>query len=122
MLRRLGSLPWPLLTVEKIDLNIIFTHPNYRRQGVGDLIMKWGTQKADAMGVEMWLDATVYGVPLYKKHGFIVVHENDIGPKSDDPSEEWKEIADRLAPMTMWQMWRPVGGKYVGGNLVRPWE
>ena len=41
------------------DLNIIYTHPDFRRQGVADLIMDWGKQKADEMGVEMWLDATV---------------------------------------------------------------
>jgi len=105
-----------------LDLNIIFTHPDYRRQGAGDLILEWGIRKAEEMGVEMWLDATVYGVPLYRKHGFVVVNENNIRPTTDNPDQEWEKIAKELLPMTMWQMWRPVGGKYEEGKTVRPWE
>jgi hypothetical protein len=110
-----------MLTYSPPDLNILFTHPDYRCQGIADIIMKWGIEKADAMGVEMWLDATVYGVPVYQKHGFIVVHENSLAPHTDNPTEEWKDIAKRLEPMVMWQMWRPIGGKYVEGKTVRPW-
>ena len=103
-------------------LNIIFTHPSSRRQGAADLILNWGIQKAAELGVEMWLDATVYGVPLYKKHGFIVVNENVIRPHTANPDEEWKRVEAELMPITMWQMWRPVGGKYEEGKTVRPWE
>lgn len=105
-----------------LDLNIIFTHPDYRRQGIADLIMKWGINKAEAMGVEMWLDATRYGVPVYEKHGFSIVHENNFAPKNDNPSLEWKEMAERLEPMVMWQMWRPIGGRSDDGKNPRPWE
>lgn len=110
------------MTPELPDLNIIYTHPDYRRQGIADIILKWGIEKAESMGVEMWLDATVYGVPVYQKHGFVIVHENKVAPKTENPSEEWKEIAGRLEPMTMWQMWRPIGGKYEEGKTVRPWD
>lgn len=113
--------PGSLLKQSLSDLNIIFTHPDYRRQGIADIIMKWGIEKADAMGVEMWLDATEYGVPLYQKHGFVVVHKNNLAPKKDNPSKEWKDIAKRLEPMIMWQMWRPIRGNYAEGETVRPW-
>ncbi|KAI9737631.1 MAG: hypothetical protein M1818_005635 [Claussenomyces sp. TS43310] len=105
----------------QLYLNIIFTHPDYRRKGAADLIMEWGIQKAESMGVEMWLDATIYGIPLYKKYGFVVVHENAISP-IDNADEEWRRIAEDLGPMTMWQMWRPVGGNYEEGKTIRPWE
>ena len=114
--------PGSLLTHSLPVLNIIFTHPDYRRQGIADIIMKWGVEKADAMGVEMWLDATVYGVALYQKHGFVVVHQNSVAPRTETPSKEWGEIAKRLEPMTMWQMWRPIGGDYVEGETIRPWD
>lgn len=84
--------------------------------------MKWGTKKADEMGVEMWLDATIYGVPVYKKYGFVVVHENSLNPTTENPSDEWKELNERLGSMILWQMWRPIGGGYVEGKTVRPWE
>ncbi|CAG8980476.1 hypothetical protein HYALB_00013597 [Hymenoscyphus albidus] len=41
--------------------------PAYRRLGAANLILDWGIKKAQEMGVEMWLDATIYGIPLYKK-------------------------------------------------------
>ena len=91
--------------------------------GAGDMILEWGIKKAEEIGVEMWLDATVYGVPLYKKHGFVVVNENVIAPESEKPDDEWRKVEEILKPpMTLWQMWRPAGGKYVEGETVRPWE
>ena len=110
----------PLLTLK--DLNILYTHPDYRRQGVADLILNWGKKKADEMGVEMWLDATELGVPVYKKHGFTVVNVNRLQPAKAEPGEEWREIERELQPMTSWQMWRPAGGDYVEGKSVKPWE
>ena len=103
-------------------MNIIFTHPDYRRKGAADLIMQWGTQKADEMGLEMWLDATVYGRPLYTKHGFVYINKNRLRPETDQPDEDWERIERELLPMTLWQMWRPSGGKYEEGKTVRPWE
>ena len=67
-------------------------------------MMNWGIKKAQEMGVEMWLDATVYGVPLYKKHVFVVVNENNIHPETNEPTAEWKKIEKELVPMTLWQM------------------
>ncbi|KAF7552850.1 hypothetical protein G7Z17_g4039 [Cylindrodendrum hubeiense] len=112
--RKMGARP-------QVYLNIIYTHPDYRRQGVADLILTWGKQKADEMGVEMWLDATEYGVPAYKKHGFTVVNENRIKPTKEDPGELWKKTDEELQPMNFWQMWRPVGGDYEEGKTVKPW-
>ena len=85
--------------------------------------MDWGTQKADEMGVEMWLDATEFGVPVYKKHGFVVVHETHVSPQArENPGEAWKKIDAELQPIVVWQMWRPIGGDYKEGETVKPWE
>jgi len=83
--------------------------------------MEWGIQKAMEMGVEMWLDATIYGIPLYKKHGFVVVNENSLNPKTDEPDMGWKKVEKELGFMTMWQMWRPASGPYQVGISVFPW-
>ncbi|KAH8684044.1 acyl-CoA N-acyltransferase [Ilyonectria robusta] len=112
---RMGARP-------QVFLNIIFTHPDYRRQGVADMMLTWGKRKADEMGVEMWLDATEYGVPVYKKHGFVVVNENKLQPTKETPGEAWKKIEQELQPITFWDMWRPIGGHYEEGKTVKPWE
>ncbi|KAM3071211.1 hypothetical protein ACMFMF_007682 [Clarireedia jacksonii] len=95
----------------------------FRRMGLADMILDWGINKAKDMGVEMWLDATVYGVPLYKKHGFVVVNENSLSPEATgEVSEEWKKIDKELSPMIMWQMWRPAEGPFQEGVTKKPWE
>lgn len=70
----------------------------------------------------MWLDASVYGRPLYIKHGFIVVNENSLHPATETADEEWKKMERDLLPITVWPMWRPAGGTYEEGKTVRPWE
>lgn len=99
----------------------LFESPDYRRQGAADLMMDWGIKKAKEMGIEMWLDATIYGIQLYKKYGFVVIKENSLDPKNDEPNAEWKILEDELTPMTMWPMWRPSTGPYEEGKTVFPW-
>ncbi|ENH62193.1 hypothetical protein FOC1_g10015157 [Fusarium oxysporum f. sp. cubense race 1] len=112
---RMGARP-------QVYVNIVFTHPDHRRQGVANVIMNWSKQKADEMGVELWLDATEQGVPVYEKHGFTVVNVNTIQPTKENPGEEWHKVKDELGPMTFRQMWRPAGGDYQEGKTVKPWE
>ena len=83
--------------------------------------MNWGIQRAKEMGVEMWIDATIHGIPLYKKHGFVVVNETSLDPKPDKADDEWKKLENELLPITMWQMWRPASGPYEEGKTVFPW-
>ena len=91
------------------------------------MIMRWGLQKADEMGVEFWLDATVRGKPLYESHGFGSVLKNVLTVDNSGANEGWKRL-DRVMnedPMTMWVMWRPIGGVFEvdeKGERVRPWE
>lgn len=92
------------------DLNILFTSPQHRRQGVADLLLRWGIKKADEMGVEMWLDATSQGVPVYERYGFHVVHHNVVQPKKDNPGEVWKKTEKEIGLIELWQMLRPIGG------------
>ena len=114
---------WKFQTVNaKVDLNILFVHPDFRRKGIGEMMLESGINQADELGVEMWLDATACGVPLYKQHGFQVASENKLCPQTERPDDEWKKIEQELMPLSMWPMWRPRGGKYMDGITVRPWE
>lgn len=54
-------------------LQAIGTRPEHGRRGVGALSMKWGTEKADELGLPMYLEASMKGVGLYKRWGFETV-------------------------------------------------
>ena len=90
--------------------------------GAGNLLVEWGTKKADEMGVEAFVESTAIGVPLYEKHGFAMMNEFDLNPTNPNPGDEWKRLAKELLPMHGYFMWRPIGGKYEEGKTVVPWE
>lgn len=84
--------------------------------------MNWGMAKADELGLEMFLDATPPGKPLYDSNGFVTVEENITAPTTDNPDDKWKETAEKACPFTFYLMWRPVGGKFEEGKTLKPWE
>ncbi|KAK8128866.1 hypothetical protein PG984_009974 [Apiospora sp. TS-2023a] len=97
-----------------LDLFIIFTHPDYRRRGVGQQIMDWGMKLADEMGFDLFLDSTPHGRSLYEANGFRYIEENLIIPKTDNPDGQWREMEEKVGPFSFWLMWRPVHGIYEG--------
>ncbi|RFU29815.1 hypothetical protein B7463_g6520, partial [Scytalidium lignicola] len=54
-----------------IILNILSTHPDHQGRGAGGLIMKWGTELADYLGYEAFIEASGYGRHLYETWGFV---------------------------------------------------
>ncbi|KAI1506725.1 acyl-CoA N-acyltransferase [Biscogniauxia marginata] len=40
----------------------------YQRKGLGFTLVDWGCRKADEAGLEVYLDATIKGLPFYKKY------------------------------------------------------
>lgn len=57
-------------------LHVLATRAGQERRGVGALSLKWGTDKADELGLPIYLEGSPKGVPLYKKFDFEVVDEN----------------------------------------------
>lgn len=51
-------------------LELIATDPGYGGKGVGGMLVKWGCERADELGVEAYLDSTPMGKGLYEKFGF----------------------------------------------------
>ncbi|KAI1120829.1 hypothetical protein F5Y10DRAFT_257622 [Nemania abortiva] len=104
----------------QVYLFIIFTSPAYRRRGVAQQFMTWGMEKADKMGVEMFLDATTVGIPLYEANKFVCVKENIITPETKTPNEGWKKMESQVGTVPLYLMWRPINGNYVEGETVLP--
>ncbi|KAJ8132518.1 hypothetical protein O1611_g1100 [Lasiodiplodia mahajangana] len=91
-----------------IYLFIIFTHPEYRRKGVGQQFIDWGVNKSTEMGLDIYLDSTPYGRPLYEANEFEYIEENVNIPTTENPDAAWKEIEKKVGPFTFWLMRRSV--------------
>ena len=52
------------------DLHICYTDEAYRRRGAGSLMMQWGCDLADLLGIKCWVEASEEGTFLYKAHGY----------------------------------------------------
>ncbi|KAJ5691970.1 Acyl-CoA N-acyltransferase [Penicillium macrosclerotiorum] len=52
-------------------LDMLGTHPEYRKRGAGSMLVKWGCDLADDEGAGAYVDASKAGAPLYEKFGFV---------------------------------------------------
>ncbi|KAK3110834.1 hypothetical protein LTR53_014471 [Teratosphaeriaceae sp. CCFEE 6253] len=52
-------------------LEMLGVHEDYQKHGIGATLIKWGTDQADADGLQTYLDASEIGWPYYKRrHAF----------------------------------------------------
>ena len=51
----------------------LVTIPAAKRQGAASLLLKWGMERAKAVGIPCYLQASPEGSSLYKKHGFVEI-------------------------------------------------
>lgn len=66
-------------------IRAFFVRPGYERRGIGSLIMQASESAAAAEGfTRLELRATLTGVPLYRKHGFVEVEMARIPLPSGD--------------------------------------
>ena len=83
--------------------------PEYRRRGVGTLLLQWGLDKADQLGLETFLESTEIGLPLYAKMGFTVLNEIHWEPTPPEATDELEELQRNLT-FRGHLMWRPAKG------------
>ena len=57
------------------DLRLLHTDPAHKRRGAGSMILRWGAEEADRLGLESYLEASPEGKPLYEKSGFVGVDD-----------------------------------------------
>lgn len=73
-------------------LDMCYTHPGWQGKGAGKMLVKWGTEKADELGLKCFVEASYLGRPLYAKFGFVVgEHVLLDGGKV---REEWREFGE----------------------------
>jgi GNAT superfamily N-acetyltransferase len=70
-------------------LSLLFTHPNHYRKGAGKLLTRWGTEKADDVGVECYVESSIEGKQVYAREGFVQRREvaysmKEFGEEEDD--------------------------------------
>lgn len=52
------------------------THPEYQRKGIGRLLVQWGIDVAEQLGLPIYLESTQGGIRLFEATGFkILSHE-----------------------------------------------
>lgn len=66
------DLHFPLrMELMKADLEVLATSSGYQKKGLGSKLLEWGIEKADAEGLELYLDAAKGAQHLYEKFGYV---------------------------------------------------
>lgn len=86
----------------------ITIHPKFQGRGVGEALMRQGTQRADAEGVFCWVHSSEHGAGLYRKCGFEIDDTLEIN------LDEWASKMD-IKPPAGDDKW----GKYTFRYMIR---
>lgn len=102
---------------------MLFVHPTHRFRGAARQLITWGIREADRLGLETFIEATDDGKPCYEALGFVYMGTHYWESAKRNPSKEWSRWSAYLGtPIHTYLMWRPVGGVFVEGETVVPWE
>ncbi|EST04854.1 GNAT domain protein [Kalmanozyma brasiliensis GHG001] len=71
-------------------LKVLTIDPKFQRKGLGTLLVKWGTKRADREGVNAWLESSPMGKGAYLKAGFRVLGMDRVDePRAKKGYLEW---------------------------------
>ena len=93
----------------------------HQRHGIGSLLMEWGLNRIDALGLESFIEATSNGKYLYAEYGYRLVKVVNVNMARTNASDEWTRLKEKLLPIGYTAMWRPVGGIWDAGEPQRTW-
>ena len=112
---------WSSDVVGTLDLHAIVVHPDHRKHGAGRMLIRWGTAKADELGIETVISSLPGARGAYEKCGLGCIEIIPPNPSLDveNPSERWKQLQED--DLNGWLMWRPIGHDYVEGVDKAPW-
>ncbi|KAF2679431.1 hypothetical protein K458DRAFT_480342 [Lentithecium fluviatile CBS 122367] len=109
------------VTRPHMDLHAVCVHPDHRKRGVGRMLIRWGIEKGDELGIETVISSLPSARGAYEKCGLgcIEIIPPDPSLNVENPSERWKEL--QAEDLSGWLMWRPIGHDYVEGVDRAPW-
>jgi len=84
-----------------VHLNTLAVLPAYQRMGIGSKLMDWGLGKADELGFDAWVEASIPGRPLYEKRGFIFQRDVTIVVPSKFSDRGKKTFASLTRPASI---------------------
>ncbi|KAJ5737383.1 uncharacterized protein N7483_002508 [Penicillium malachiteum] len=79
-------------------VNAMGVHPDYRRQGVGRLLMEWGHAIVDPLGYESFIEGSPIGRWLYEECGYRRVMGLYVDLIKPNPSDEWSRLIHECKP------------------------
>lgn len=62
-------------TQPHVELDVLVTHPDHHRRGAGSLLIQWGVDEMDRLGLIGYLEGSMAGRPLYERFGFLGARE-----------------------------------------------
>jgi len=115
------------VTRRHMDLHSLVVHPAHRHRGAGRLLIRWGTAKADELGIETVVSSLLSARGAYEKCGLGCVEiippspelEKRLGDlEREGKGQKWKELLED--DLSGWLMWRPIGRDWKDGDKA-PW-
>ncbi|KAK5938595.1 hypothetical protein PMZ80_008784 [Knufia obscura] len=99
--QRVGGQHWAL--------ELLGTHPDFRRRGVGKMTLQWGFERAREHRVPLILIATVTGEKLYLSTGFREVSRVDMRPEKEDDVLKELDLGQGKGKGISWaaMVWEP---------------
>ncbi|RDW92729.1 GNAT family N-acetyltransferase [Aspergillus mulundensis] len=64
---------------KRIELEALCVHPDYQGRGIAKRFLAWGVGEAEMLGLDVYLEATEAGRPVYEKTGFQAVRKEEFG-------------------------------------------
>lgn len=113
------------VTRKHMDLLSITVHPLHRHRGVGRMLVRWGTDRADELGIETVISSLPSARGAYERSGFGCIEMIPPTPmleerlqelKREEKGQKWRELLQD--DLSGWFMWRPVGRDWVEGEDV----
>jgi len=101
------------------DLLSLVVDQAYRGRGAGRMLIRFGTDKADELGIETVVSSLPSAKGAYEKCGLGAIEIIPADVDVPDPSPRWQELQDD--DLSGWLMWRPIGHDYMEGIDKAPW-
>jgi GNAT superfamily N-acetyltransferase len=84
-------------------IDMLSTHPDHERRGAGSMLLKWGTDIADTLGLKAFVQGSRVGKRFYERHGFVDTEGWITVPVSekfkDRPAVGWYNLERPAKPL-----------------------